>query len=122
MLDDQKVFSTPCPLTIVVSIHIFPSITLQKQFFFSKVKKYIWQGDYFTWKNLEFRTKIMEKPGITWNLTIEAKKTWNLRNFENNLEKPGILYKSHRKNLEFCTKVMVKPGSFFNLNVLTILM
>ena len=61
------------------------------------------------------------KPGITWNLTIEAKKTWNLRNFENNLEKPGILYKSHRKNLEFCTKVMVKPGSFFNLNVLTIL-
>ena len=24
-------------------------------------------------------------------------KTWNLRNFENNLEKLGILYKSHGK-------------------------
>ena len=43
----------------------------------------------------------------TWSLTIYAKKpgnTWNLRNFENNLdfctkviEKPGISYKNHGK-------------------------
>ena len=47
-----------------------------------------------------------------------GQKTWNLRNFENNLEfctkvveKPGISYKKHGKTWIF----------FFNLNVLTIL-
>ena len=55
--------------------------------------------------------------------TQGGQKTWNLRNFENNLEKPGVLYKSHGKtrnfvqkswkNLEFRTKIMVKPGIFY---------
>ena len=45
------------------------------------------QGGHKTWTNLEFNNLGKNKPG----------KTWNLRNFENNLEKPGILYKSHQK-------------------------
>ena len=48
------------------------------------------QGGQKTWKNLEFD-----------NL---GKKTWNLRNFENNLEKPGVLYKSHGKTWNFVQK------------------
>ena len=48
---------------------------------------YLLQGAQKTWNNLEFDNLGKKKPG----------KTLNLRNFENNLEKPGILYKSPGK-------------------------
>ena len=54
----------------------------------------VYQGGQRTWNNLEFD-----------NL---GKKKWRLRNFENNLEKPGISCENHGVT-----------WNFFNLNVLT---
>ena len=39
-------------------------------------------------------------------------KTWNFRNFENNLEKPGIFTKVMEKH-GISYKKVVKPGFFF---------
>jgi len=51
---------------------------------------------------------VKKKTGKTWN-NLEFDnldgKTWNLRNFESNLEKPGILYKSHGKTWNFVQKL-----------------
>ena len=46
-------------------------------------------------------------------------KPWNLRNFENNLEKPGIWYKSYGKTWNFLEKSWKNLELFFNLNFLT---
>ena len=50
--------------------------------------------------------KVAKQPGKLEfdNLGKKTGKTWNLRNFENSLEKPGILYKSHGKTWNFIQK------------------